>query len=50
MTAAPTRQPLSPDGVTAPLRYPTFRKIWLASLLSNLGLMIQGVGAARIAR
>ena len=46
MTEPPKRQFLSADGVAAPLRYPTFRKIWLASLLSNLGLMIQGVGAA----
>jgi MFS family permease len=28
------------------LRQPVFRRIWLASLLSNLGLLIQGVGAA----
>jgi MFS family permease len=34
------------DGIAAPLRFPTFRRIWLASLLSNLGLMIQSVGAA----
>jgi MFS family permease len=33
-------------GVTAPLRHSVFRRIWLASLLSNLGLLIQGVGAA----
>jgi len=38
--------PVAADGVTAPLRYPAFRRIWLASLLSNFGLMIQGVGAA----
>lgn len=31
-----------------PLRTPLFRQIWLTSLLSNLGLMIQGVGAAWI--
>ena len=37
---------LSADGIAAPLRYPTFRRIWLASLLSNLGILIQGVGAA----
>lgn len=30
----------------APLRHAAFRRIWLASLLSNLGLMINGVGAA----
>ena len=46
MTEPPKRQLLSAEGVAAPLRYPTFRKIWLASLLSNLGLLIQGVGAA----
>jgi predicted MFS family arabinose efflux permease len=39
-------QRFAADGVTAPLRYPAFRRIWLASLLSNLGLLIQGVGAA----
>src|SRR6185437_784577 len=40
------RPPLSADGIAAPLRHPTFRRIWLASLLSNLGILIQGVGAA----
>jgi MFS family permease len=34
------------DGVAAPLRHAVFRRIWLASLLSNLGLLIQAVGAA----
>ena len=34
------------DGIAAPLRYPVFRRIWLASLLSNLGILIQAVGAA----
>lgn len=34
------------DGITAPLRYATFRQVWLASLLSNLGILVQGVGAA----
>jgi MFS family permease len=34
------------DGVAAPLRHTVFRRIWLASLLSNLGLLIQAVGAA----
>lgn len=33
-------------GITAPLRYPVFRNIWLASLLSNFGILILGVGAA----
>lgn len=44
-----TERPKGPapaDGVIAPLRYSVFRRIWLASLLSNLGLMIQSVGAA----
>jgi MFS family permease len=34
------------DGIAAPLRFPVYRRIWLASLLSNFGLLIQGVGAA----
>ncbi|QOZ36428.1 MFS transporter [Bradyrhizobium sp. CCBAU 53421] len=43
--------PLNPntfsvDGITEPLRHGTFRHIWLASLFSNLGILIQGVGAA----
>jgi MFS family permease len=40
------RNSLSADGLAAPLRHSIFRRIWLASLLSNLGLLIQGVGAA----
>ncbi|MDO7842119.1 MFS transporter [Sphingomonas immobilis] len=35
-----------PGGIGEPLRTPLFRRIWSASLLSNLGLMIQAVGAA----
>jgi predicted MFS family arabinose efflux permease len=46
MTGQPRRSMLSADGVAAPLRHATFRRIWLASLLSNLGLLIQAVGAA----
>ena len=46
MTEAPKRPPLSTDSITAPLRHTIFRRIWLASLLSNLGILIQGVGAA----
>jgi MFS family permease len=46
MTETSKRTMFSADGVGAPLRHPLFRRIWLASLLSNLGLMIQGVGAA----
>jgi MFS family permease len=40
------RSTFAADGITAPLRHAIFRRIWLASLLSNLGLLIQGVGAA----
>ena len=39
-------QMISADGIAAPLRHATFRRIWLASVLSNLGILIQGVGAA----
>ena len=46
MTDQPKRQMFAADGVAAPLRHAAFRRIWLASLLSNLGLLIQGVGAA----
>ncbi|MEA2889616.1 MAG: hypothetical protein QOI05_409, partial [Bradyrhizobium sp.] len=46
MTEKPKRPTFSADGVAAPLRHSVFRRIWLASLLSNLGLLIQGVGAA----
>src|SRR5215467_1462891 len=34
------------NGVFAPLRHAVFRRIWTASLLSNFGLLIMGVGAA----
>src|SRR5712671_5371140 len=46
MTELPKRQMFAADSVAAPLRHAVFRRIWLASLLSNLGLLIQGVGAA----
>jgi len=46
MTDRAKRGLLSADGIAAPLRHALFRRIWLASLLSNLGLMINGVGAA----
>src|SRR6201990_87897 len=41
-----TESPRRADSITAPLRHAIFRRIWLASLLSNLGILIQGVGAA----
>jgi len=46
MTDQPERSKFAADSITAPLRHSVFRRIWLASLLSNLGLMIQAVGAA----
>ena len=30
----------------SPLRFPTFRRIWITSLFSNFGQLILGVGAA----
>ena len=46
MTDQPKRLGLPTDGIAAPLRHAVFRRIWLASLVSNLGILIQGVGAA----
>src|SRR4030088_902960 len=46
MTELPKRSMFAADGVAAPLRHAAFRRIWLASPLSNLCLLIQGVGAA----
>jgi MFS family permease len=42
----PARNIFPTDGIAAPLQHATFRRIWSASLLSNLGLLIQAVGAA----
>jgi MFS family permease len=46
MTEQQKRSMFATHGVAAPLRHVVFRRIWLASLLSNLGLLIQAVGAA----
>jgi MFS family permease len=46
MTDQPKRVHVATDGIMAPLRHAVFRRIWLASLVSNLGILIQGVGAA----
>ena len=48
MSTAPITDatPRSQPSLAAPLAVPVFRRIWLASLLSNFGLLIQGVGAA----
>ncbi|ANW03088.1 MFS transporter [Bradyrhizobium icense] len=39
-------QNFSSDGIIAPLRFRTYRRVWLASLLANLGILMQSVGAA----
>jgi hypothetical protein len=41
-----SRQSVGRHNLTEPLRIPVFRRIWLASLMSNLGMMIVSVGAA----
>ena len=46
MTSSTSQRDRPSHGIIAPLRFPVFRRIWLASLLSNLGLLIMGVGAA----
>jgi predicted MFS family arabinose efflux permease len=46
MTDQRKRLGFATDGIAAPLRHAVFRRIWLASLVSNLGILIQGVGAA----
>src|ERR1700704_3092674 len=46
MTEQPKRQMFAADGVAAPLRHSGFRRIWLASLVSHLWLLIQGAGAS----
>ncbi|QOG21804.1 MFS transporter [Bradyrhizobium sp. SEMIA] len=39
-------QTFSSDGIIAPLRFATYRRVWFTSLLANLGILMQGVGAA----
>src|SRR4029077_3454897 len=46
MTDPAMRAMFAADAAAARLRLAVFRRIWLASLLSNLGLLIQAVGAA----
>jgi MFS family permease len=43
---APAPEPV--PGILAPFGEPVFRRIWLASLFTNLGWLVQGVGAAWI--
>jgi MFS family permease len=45
-TAEPANAAANKAGALSPLRNSTFRTIWIASLLSNFGTMIQAVGAA----
>lgn len=46
MTDITKPQTFSLNGVIAPLRYASFRRVWLASLLYYLGILVQNVGAA----
>ena len=46
MNSSTSQRARPSHGIIAPLRFPVFRRIWIASLLSNLGLLIMGVGAA----
>ncbi|MDE2363609.1 MAG: MFS transporter [Hyphomicrobiales bacterium] len=47
MTAKPdAKTPAVRRSIFSPLGHPVFRRIWTASVLSNLGLLIMGVGAA----
>ncbi|MEO5587572.1 MAG: MFS transporter [Novosphingobium sp.] len=43
---SPIAERSQPGGALAPFRYPAFRAIWIANLASNIGSMIQSVGAA----
>lgn len=46
MISLPKPQTFSPDGIATPLRYVTFRRIWLATLFANLGSFIRTIAAA----
>ncbi len=46
MTGDDDRTPAGAGGAFEPLREPVFRNIWSASVLSNFGQLILGVGAA----
>ena len=45
MTSSSKSAPAKQIGMFAPLKEPVFRRIWAASLLSNFGQLILGVGA-----
>ena len=40
------RPPQEREGIFSPLRFDVFRNMWVASLFSNFGLFVLGVGAA----
>ena len=42
----PASGPFAPGRPLAPFRYPAFRAIWIANFTSNIGSMIQSVGAS----
>ena len=46
MTAPFTRDAPAPGGALAPFKYPVFRAIWTANLLSSVGSFMQAVAAA----
>ena len=46
MRIASNKRAPSARGIFSPLRHAVFRRIWTASLLSNLGILVLGVGAA----
>ena len=46
ISISPNKRAPSSRGIFSPLRYAVFRRIWTASLLSNLGILVLGVGAA----
>jgi Arabinose efflux permease len=46
MSVADTETPSSPASALAPFRHKIFRAVWIASLASNFGGLIQSVGAA----
>jgi len=43
---SPEAQPAPPVSALSPFRFPVFRAVWAAGTVSNLGGMIQSVGAA----
>lgn len=45
-TQSPASGLTAPGRPFAPFRFPAFRAIWTANLASNIGSMIQSVGAA----